>query len=225
MASHLIAPSILSADFSCLRKDIREAQMHGADWIHVDVMDGRFVPNLTLGPVIVEACRRITDLPLDVHLMVEEPEGLLHPFAAAGADHLTVHVEACKHLHATLTEIKRLGVKAGVVLNPATPAAAIREVIAMVDLVLVMSVNPGFSGGVYIPQVLDKVRTIREWIEAGPHSVRLEIDGGISAETIPQAAAAGADVFVAATSIFKHPQGIGAGIAALRAALENGSQV
>jgi len=212
----LIAPSILSADFLHLKDQIAACEDAGADWIHVDVMDGRFVPNLTMGPFIVEACRRATKLPLDVHLMVEQPERLLADFARAGADHLTVHVETCPHLHRALQEIKSLGCKAGVVLNPATPTAMIEPVLGMVDLVLVMSVNPGFSGQAFIPEAVAKVRTIRQKLDEIMSHAWLEADGGMAADTVPQMRAAGANVFVAGNAVFKYPQGITAGIRALR---------
>jgi ribulose-phosphate 3-epimerase len=214
----MIAPSILSSDFLNLGDVLQTCQSAGADWIHIDVMDGQFVPNLTMGPFIVRHCRRGTDLPLDVHLMVETPENLLEAFAAAGASHLTVHVETCPHLHRTLEDIKSLGCKAGVTLNPGTPASSIFPVLPFVDLVLVMSVDPGFSGGTYIPEMVSKVAEIRRRLdEIGSHAW-LEVDGGISPETLPAMKAAGATAFVSATSVFKHPGGIAAGIASLREA-------
>jgi len=212
----IIAPSILSSDFLNLGDVLQACQSAGADWIHVDVMDGQFVPNLTMGPFIVKHCRRGMDLPLDVHLMVEKPENLLEAFAEAGASHLTVHVETCPHLHRTLEDIKSLGCKAGVTLNPGTPAASIFPVLPFVDLVLVMSVDPGFSGGTYIPEMVSKVAEIRRKLDEIGSSAWLEVDGGISPETLPEMKAAGATAFVSATSIFKHPGGIVAGIAALR---------
>jgi ribulose-phosphate 3-epimerase len=214
----IIAPSILSSDFLHLGDVLRTCQSAGADWIHVDVMDGQFVPNLTMGPFIVRHCRRGTDLPLDVHLMVEEPESLLEAFAEAGASHLTVHVETCPHLHRTLEDIKSLGCKAGVTLNPGTPATSIFPVLPFVDLVLVMSVDPGFSGGTYIPEMVHKVAAIRHKLDEIGSSAWLEVDGGISPETLPEMKAAGATAFVSATSVFKHPDGIAAGIASLREA-------
>jgi len=212
----IIAPSILSSDFLHLGNVLQTCQSAGADWIHVDVMDGQFVPNLTMGPFIVRHCRRGTDLPLDVHLMVEKPEGLLEAFAEAGASHLTVHVETCPHLHRTLQDIRSLGCKAGVTLNPGTPAASIFQVLPYVDLVLVMSVDPGFSGGTYIPEMVGKVAEIRRKLDEIGSSAWLEVDGGISPETLPEMKAAGATAFVSATSIFKHPDGIAAGITSLR---------
>jgi len=218
-AGYLIAPSILSADFAHLGDAIRQAEESGADWIHIDVMDGHFVPNLTMGPVVVKACRRVTKLPLDVHLMIEHPDNLLSAFAEAGADSLSVHPESGPHVHRTLQTIRNLGLRAGIVLNPGTPAIAAQEVLSLVDTVLVMSVNPGFSGQQFIPSVLEKVRTIRSWLDERQLDVNLEIDGGITAQTAPLAAEAGANVFVAASAIFQHPKGIQAGVTALRQSL------
>jgi ribulose-phosphate 3-epimerase len=212
----IIAPSILSSDFLHLGEVLRTCQSAGADWIHVDVMDGQFVPNLTMGPFIVRHCRRGTSLPIDVHLMVEKPEILLEAFAEAGASHLTVHVETCPQLHRTLHDIRALGCKAGVTLNPATPASAIFQALPFVDLVLVLSVDPGFSGGTYIPEMVGKVAEIRRELDRIGSSAWLEVDGSISPETLPEMRAAGATAFVSATSIFTHPDGIAAGIASLR---------
>jgi ribulose-phosphate 3-epimerase len=218
-AGYLIAPSILSADLAHLGDAIRQAEEGGADWIHIDVMDGHFVPNLTMGPVVVKACRSATKLPLDVHLMIEHPDNLLNAFAEAGADSLSVHPESGPHVHRTLQTIRNLGLRAGIVLNPGTPAIAAHEVLSMVDTVLVMSVNPGFAGQQFIPSVLEKVRTVRSWLDERQLEVNLEIDGGITAQTAPLAAEAGANVFVAASAIFQHPKGIKAGVAALRQSL------
>lgn len=214
--SFVIAPSILSSDFLHLGDVLQSCKAAGADWIHVDVMDGQFVPNLTMGPFIVRHCRRETDLPLDVHLMIEKPENLLEAFAEAGASHLTVHVETCPHLHRTLEHIRSLGCQAGVTLNPGTPASAIFSVLPFVDLVLVMSVDPGFSGGTYIPEMVNKVAEIRHKLDEIGSSAWLEVDGGISPATLPHMRAAGANAFVSATTVFTHPQGIAAGIASLR---------
>jgi ribulose-phosphate 3-epimerase len=211
-----ISTSILSADFSRLGAQISEAEAAGADWIHVDVMDGHFVPNLTMGPFIVEACRSITDLPLDVHLMVEQPDQLLEAFAKAGSSLLSVHVEACPHLHRTLQHIRQLGCLAGVVLNPGTPAVLVEPVLHLVDLVLVMSVNPGASGQSFIPEVLPKVTEIRQMLDRVNPQAVIEIDGGITPETLPAALKAGVQVFVTAYAVFKNPAGIAAGIRALR---------
>lgn len=216
---HVIAPSILSADFGSLGEQIAEAERAGADWIHIDVMDGHFVPNLTLGPVVVEACRRATTLPLDVHLMVEKPEDLLPAFAGAGADSLTVHIEACPHIHRTIQQIRSLDCGAGVALNPGTPASMVRPVLGLVDIMLVMTVNPGFGGQTFIEEVLPKVETLKAWIQDEGDETRIEVDGGISRETIASCFAAGARIFVAGSSVFRHSAGIEAGIQALRSSL------
>jgi ribulose-phosphate 3-epimerase len=198
-----IAPSILAADFGRLAEEVRAVSRAGADWIHVDVMDGHFVPNLTIGPVVVEAVRAATELPLDVHLMIEAPERSLEAYAAAGADRIGVHVEACPHLHRTLAQIREAGAAATVVLNPATPAEAIEPVLGDVDQVLVMTVNPGFGGQSFIESVLPKLARIRRWIDEAGLSVELEVDGGIGPGTIGRAARAGANAFVAGTAIFR----------------------
>jgi len=216
MTKYIIAPSILASDMTQLGNEIAAAESAGADWIHVDVMDGRFVPNITMGQFIVEACRRVTQLPLDVHLMIEKPEDHLETFAKAGASTLTVHVETCPHLHRTLQYIKSLGCKAGVVLNPGTPVGALEAVLGEADLVLVMSVNPGFGGQKFIPESLARIREIRKMLDALGSSAWLEVDGGVSVETISQLKEAGATTFVAGTSVFRHPQGIEAGVRALR---------
>jgi len=216
MSNLVIAPSILSSNFLLLGEVLKTCKSAGADWIHVDVMDGHFVPNLTMGPFIVKHCRRGTDLPLDVHMMMENPERLLESFAEAGASRLTVHVETCPHLHRTLEDIKSLGCEAGVTLNPGTPASSIFQVLPYVDLVLVMSVDPGFSGGTYIPEMVNKVAEIRRKLDEIGSSAWLEVDGGISTGTLPDMKAAGATAFVSATAIFKHPDGIAAGIQSLR---------
>ena len=219
MTNYIIAPSILASDMTQLGNEIAAAEAAGADWIHVDVMDGRFVPNITMGQFIVEACRRVTKLPLDVHLMIEKPEDHLETFAKAGATGLTVHVETCPHLHRTLGYIKSLGCRAGVVLNPGTAVGAIEPVLGLADLVLVMSVNPGFGGQSFIPESLGRIREIREKLDALGSSAWLEVDGGVSVATIAQLKEAGTTAFVAGTSVFKHPQGIEAGIKTLRSYL------
>jgi len=219
MHPFLIAPSIFAADFSRLGEEIVACESAGADWIHVDVMDGHFVPNLSVGPRVVEACRKVTKLPLDVHLMVEKPEQLIDAFAQAGASHLTVHVETCPHLYRTLQYIKSLGLKAGVTLNPATPALMIQPVLHMADVVLVMTVNPGFSGQDFIPETLPKIAQIRKMLDEIGGSARLEVDGGTSEKTLPALIAAGADTFVAGNAVFGHPNGIAGGIKALRNAM------
>ncbi len=216
MTQYILAPSILAADMTQLGKEIAAAEAAGADWIHVDVMDGRFVPNITMGQFVVEACRRVTGLPLDVHLMIEKPEEHLETFAKAGATTLTVHVETCPHLHRTLQYIKSLGCKAGVVLNPGTAVGALEAVLGEADLVLVMSVNPGFGGQSFIPESIGRVAEIRRRLDALGSPAWLEVDGGVSVETISQLKEAGATAFVAGTSVFKHPQGIEAGVRALR---------
>ncbi len=212
-----IAASILSADFARLGEQVQEATAAGADWIHVDVMDGRFVPNLTIGPLVLEALRPITDLPLDVHLMIEQPDRLIHEFARAGADVLTVHVETCPHLHRTIQQIKELGVKAGVTLNPATPLATLQEVLPDVDLVLIMSVNPGFGGQSYIPGSMDKIARLRRMLdERGLTGVELEVDGGIKSHNVAEVVAAGASVLVIGSAIFNRRASVAANLAALR---------
>jgi len=200
-----IAPSILASDFGKLAEELRAVERAGADWIHVDVMDGHFVPNLTIGPPVLQAVRRATKLPLDVHLMIEAPERSLADYAAAGADRIGVHVETCPHLHRTVQQIRGLGKKACVVLNPATPALAVELVLGDVDQVLVMSVNPGFGGQSFIDGVLPKLAQLRRWIDERELAVELEVDGGISPDTIERAARAGANVFVAGTAVFGEP--------------------
>ncbi|MCA0148680.1 MULTISPECIES: ribulose-phosphate 3-epimerase [Rossellomorea] len=197
-----IAPSILSANFAELGNEIKDVEKGGADYIHVDVMDGHFVPNITLGPMIVKAIRPLTTLPLDVHLMIENPSQYIGAFADAGADYITVHVEADPHLHRTIQMIKSKGVKAGVVLNPGTPAESLRPVLQDVDMVLLMTVNPGFGGQSFIPSVVPKIKQIREWANEVNPSLEIEVDGGINPETAAVCAEAGADVFVAGSAIY-----------------------
>jgi ribulose-phosphate 3-epimerase len=198
-----IAPSILSADFARLGEEVRAAEEAGADWLHLDVMDGHFVPNLTIGPDVVAAVAKLTRLPVDVHLMVREPDHLLDAFVSAGATALGVHVEACTHLHRTLSEIKRRGIRACVALNPATPAESIRPVLGMVDQVLVMTVNPGFGGQKLIPEVLPKIREIRAWLDAARSPTDIVVDGGIGPDNVDAVALHGARVFVMGNAFFK----------------------
>ena len=202
MADVLVAPSILSADFARLADELGAVERAGADWIHVDVMDGAFVPNITIGPLVVAAAHTVCSLPLDVHLMIAQPERFLAEFVAAGASVVSVHVEACTHLERTLRRIRELGAKAGVVLNPHTPEHALRYLWDAVDLVLVMSVNPGFGGQRFLPAVLDKVRAIRAEIDARGLDVALEIDGGVTAANAAEIVAAGARVLVAGSAVF-----------------------
>ena len=215
-----IAPSILAADFAVLGAELASIQAGGADWVHVDVMDGRFVPNLTIGPLIVEAVRRSTSLPLDVHLMIVEPERYVEEFVRAGASTVGIHAETCPHLHRSVAQIREAGARASVVLNPSTPAASIEFVLDDVDQVLVMTVNPGFGGQKFIEGMLGKIETLRRWIDDRGLDVALEVDGGIGPETIVRAARAGADVFVAGTAVFG-AKDRGKAIAALRRAAQD----
>ena len=198
----LVAPSILSADFARLGEEVAAVEKAGADWIHVDVMDGRFVPNITLGPPIVKAIRKVTKLPLDVHLMIVEPERYVDAFAEAGSDTITIHVEACTHLHRTLCHIKSLGKRAGVVMNPSTHEDTIKYVMDVADQVLVMSVNPGFGGQSFIRDMLPKIRNIRAMVLASGRDIDIEVDGGITKDTAPEVIAAGARVLVAGSAVF-----------------------
>ncbi|MBN2357963.1 MAG: ribulose-phosphate 3-epimerase [Deltaproteobacteria bacterium] len=219
----LVAPSLLSADFGRLADEIRALESAGADWLHFDVMDGRFVPNLTVGPLLVAAARRVTELPLDVHLMIVEPERLLADFVAAGASSLTVHAEACPHLQRTLAEIRRLGARAGLAFNPATPPLPVSYVADDLDLVLCMSVNPGFGGQTFLPGALAKVRQVRQLLDdAGRPQVPIEVDGGVGPANADALASAGCRVFVAGTAVFGSPP-YAAAIAAIRRAAEGAS--
>lgn len=198
----ILAPSILSADFANLAGQIRYAEIGGADWLHCDIMDGHFVPNITFGPLVVSAVKKVTRLPLDVHLMIREPEKYIEEFANAGADYITVHLEATDHLHRLVHRIKELGVKAGVSINPATPAEMLTEILEFVDMVLVMSVNPGFGGQAFIPASLKKIKKIAEMRQNLSLDFLIEADGGINKSNIEELFAAGCDVFVAGNSIF-----------------------
>ena len=211
-----IAPSILAADFTRLGEEIAAAE--AGDQIHIDVMDGRFVPNITMGPLVVSAARRATSLPLDVHLMIVEPERHIAAFAEAGANSITVHVEACPHLHRTIQQMREVGVSPAVALNPHTPAIMVREVLADVDMVLVMTVNPGFGGQSFISETLSKIAEVRQMATERGLNLDIQVDGGIDTTTAPQVVAAGANVLVAGTSVFRNPEGVEAAIAALRTA-------
>ena len=216
MTHFKISASILAADFAHLQDQIQQAVDAGVDWIHVDVMDGQFVPNITMGPHIVETCRRITNLPLDVHLMIKQPENHVEAFAHAGADYLSVHIEGNPNIHRTLQVIQDLNCHPAIVVNPGTPAVSIREVLPLIDMVLVMTVNPGFGGQTFLPETLRKITKIDQMIADSNRAIYLEVDGGIDASTLPSVYQSGARVFVAGTSIFKHPEGIATGVYALR---------
>jgi len=203
MSKLYIAPSILAADFSLLAEQISLAEAAGADWIHLDIMDGRFVPNITFGPMVVSAIRKITKLPLDTHLMIVDADKHLEAFREAGSDRITVHQEACPHLQRTVARIREIGAKPGVAINPATPSSTLTEIISDIDLVLVMTVNPGFGGQRFLSRTLKKMREIKSMIKASGRDIRLEVDGGIDASTTPLVTAAGADTLVAGTSVFK----------------------
>ena len=202
MNKKMIAPSILSADFSRLGDEIRAVEAAGADVIHVDVMDGHFVPNITIGPLVVKAVRKVTDLPLDVHLMITDADRYIEDFASAGADWITVHVESCPHLHRTIHTIQDMGKKAGAVLNPATSLATLEQILPDLDLVMLMSVNPGFGGQSFIESSLDKIRTLRQMFDRIGSKAGIEVDGGVSPATIERVAAAGANIFVAGSAVF-----------------------
>lgn len=214
-----IAPSILSCDFARLGEGIEAVEEGGADWIHVDVMDGHFVPNITLGPVVTAGARRSTELPLDVHLMISDPDRYIEAFHAAGANLLTVHQEACPHLHRTVARIRELGMQAGVALNPATPLDTVREVASDLDLLLIMSVNPGFGGQSFIPGSVDKVRRARAMLAEAGSNAALEVDGGVDASNAADLVAAGATVLVAGSAVYGHPDGPAAGVRAIRRAV------
>jgi len=212
-----ISPSILSADFSRLGEQVREAEIAGVDYIHVDVMDGHFVPNITIGPFIVKSLRQVTKLPLDVHLMIENPELYLDDFAKAGADIITVHQEACVHLHSTIEQIHELGIRAGVSINPATPVSTLEEIVSEVDLVLVMTVNPGFGGQSYISACTSKIEKLRAMLDICESSADLEVDGGVNVKTVSEIIAAGANAFVAGSAVYNDKQSVAENVRILRA--------
>lgn len=213
-----IAPSILAADFGCLAEQVRQAQAARADLIHIDVMDGRFVPNITMGPAIVEAVAKVATIPLDAHLMIVEPDKFVERFAESGADSISVHVEACAHLHRVLGQIEAAGCRAGVALNPHTPASALSEVIDCVQFINVMTVNPGFGGQRYIAGMTRKIGQLRAMAEASGRDIDIEVDGGVNRETIATVMKAGASIAIAGTCVFAHENGIAAGIEELRRA-------
>ena len=216
-----ISPSILSADFTRLAEQVREAEEAGVDYIHVDVMDGHFVPNITIGPMIVKALRSVTKLPLDVHLMIENPELYIEDFSKAGADIITVHQEATPHLHSTIQQIHDLGKRAGVSINPSTSVSTLDEIICEVDLVLVMSVNPGFGGQSYIHSCTSKIRKVRTMLENCGSSADLEVDGGVNVDTVKEVIGAGANAFVAGSAIFNDKSSVAENVSALRENIKN----
>jgi ribulose-phosphate 3-epimerase len=215
-----IAPSLLAADMTCLGEQVKEAVDGGADWIHVDVMDGRFVPNITFGPMIVEAVRRVTNLPIDVHLMIVEPERHLQAFADSGTNHITVHFETCPHIHRTLQSIREMGMSPGLVINPGTPINTLRELTHETDSILIMTVNPGFGGQEFISTMVGKIQRTKQVLDETNSKAFIQVDGGISAETIKQCYQAGARYFIAGSAVFRYEKGIKAGIQALRAAIQ-----
>lgn len=214
--AYKIAPSILSADFARLGQQVEEAETAGADWIHVDVMDGHFVPNITIGPLVVRALRPVTRLPLDVHLMIEHPDRYLADFAEAGADRITVHVETCPHLHRTIQQIKELGCKAGVTLNPGTPLSSLEAILPAVDLVLIMSVNPGFGGQSYIPASTQRISRLRGMLTSIGSPAEIQVDGGVNTSTIAEILRAGATVLVVGSAVFNERAPIAENIRQLR---------
>jgi ribulose-phosphate 3-epimerase len=208
----ILSPSLLAADFTRLGEQIAALEHAGADWLHVDVMDGHFVPNISIGPLVVQGCRQAASLPVDVHLMIENPERYIEAFAKAGANLISIHIETGYHPYRTLQSIRALGCRPGIALNPGTPAAAITQVLPLVDMVLILGTNPGFSGQTFIPQMLYKIAEVRQQNQ----DVLIQVDGGMNAETLPAAFRAGANVFVAGNAVFKHPQGIEMGVKTLR---------
>jgi ribulose-phosphate 3-epimerase len=216
MQPFILSPSIIASDFTKLGDEIAACEAAGADWLHMDIMDGHFVPTITIGPLFVEACKRATRLPLDVHLMISNPDQQLDVFAKAGANNITVHVETCPNLLQTIEKIKTLGCNAGVTLNPFTPTSALDAILPLVDLVLVMSVTPGYSGQVFMPEMIGRVEEIRSKLSVHRSKAWLEVDGGINVETLPLMFKAGANAFVTGNAAFKHPLGVGEGIRLLR---------
>lgn len=215
----IISASIISSNFLNLDQDLKLTKSAGVDWLHIDVMDGRFVPNITVGPFILHHCRRSVDLPLDVHLMIEEPEKHIGAFASAGADRISIHVENNPNIYRTIQEIRELGVKPGIVINPGTPFEALNSLLPLVDMVLVMTVNPGFSGQKFIPDMVEKVKNIKSRIVQEGLKTIIQVDGGINKDTLGQVIRAGADVIVSATAIYKHADGIIEGVNELRNAI------
>lgn len=215
-----IAPSILAADFTRLGEQVRDADQAGADWIHVDVMDGRFVPNITMGPLVVEAVKRVTSLPLDVHLMIVEPERYIDAFAQAGADHITIHIEASLNLHRTIQSIHEVGCKAGVAINPHTSATALTEMMPFIDIINVMTVNPGFGGQTFIKQTMSKIADLRAMVGNIRREIFIEVDGGINAETASSVIQAGADVLIVGSAIFSDDYPVQAGVGKIRDAVK-----
>ena len=218
----ILAPSIIAADFAHIADEIAAVESGGADWLHVDVMDGCFVPTITIGPLFTEACKRSTKLPLDVHLMIENPEAHVEAFAKAGATNITVHVEACTDVKKAIEQIKSLGCKAGITLRPSTPVSMIEPILKEVDLVLVMSVEPGYSGQAFMPEMVERVKEIRAKLNDVNPSAHVEVDGGISVKTLPLMRDAGANAFVTGNAAFKHPDGVEAGVKALKTTLLEG---
>lgn len=218
--SYIIAPSILAADLGCLKDQVQEAEAAGADWIHVDVMDGNFVPNISFGPSIVKAVRKVTQLPLDVHLMIVNPERHIQSFADAGADHITVHYETCPHIQRTLENIREFEVSPSIVINPGTPVSMLRELTHDFEMVLLMTVNPGYGGQSFIPGMLEKIRRTKALLDETGSKAQIQVDGGIYTKTIKDCFDAGARNFVAGSAIFRHENGISAGIDALRKELD-----
>ncbi|GAP14600.1 ribulose-5-phosphate 3-epimerase [Longilinea arvoryzae] len=219
MSTPILSASILAANFAHLEADIHEAEQAGVDWIHVDVMDGHFVPNISMGPLVVEACRKITALPLDVHLMIEDPDQYLEDFAAAGANRISVHIEDNPNIHRTIQKIRSLNCLPGIVLNPGTPAWSLHEVIRMVDLVLVMTVNPGYGGQAFLSEMIEKITEIQRMIASLSSPTLIQVDGGITPRTLPITYTAGARVFVAGNSIFKQGDGITTAVRALKGSI------